>query len=135
LRVRWKRRISHNHERKEDKALKKLTAVSLLALSLVCLMAPFAFAEEEATAGAGGGIPVQAFAAIGAGIAIGFAALGTGIGMGSGLSKACEGVARNPGVSGKITTTLIIGLALIESLCIYALIIALGILINQKLFF
>jgi F-type H+-transporting ATPase subunit c len=106
----------------------------LLTLAIVCMMAPFAFASEEAAA-AGGDTKVKAFAAIGAGIAIGFAALGTGIGMGSGLSKACEGVARNPGVSGKITTTLIIGLALIESLCIYALIIALGILINQGLFF
>jgi F-type H+-transporting ATPase subunit c len=51
------------------------------------------------------------------------------------LSKACEGVARNPGASGKITTTLIIGLAMIESLAIYALLVALGILINQKMFF
>lgn len=115
--------------------MKKFISIALLTFAVVCMLAPFAFAAEEEMAAAGGGIPVQAFAAIGAGVAIGFAALGTGIGMGSGLSKACEGVARNPGVSGKITTTLIIGLALIESLCIYALIIALGILINQDLFF
>lgn len=114
--------------------MKKFVSIALLTFAIVCMLAPFAFAAEEGMA-AEGGIPVQAFAAIGAGVAIGFAALGTGIGMGSGLSKACEGVARNPGVSGKITTTLIIGLALIESLCIYALIIALGILINQNLFF
>jgi F-type H+-transporting ATPase subunit c len=113
--------------------LKKFVSIALLTFAIVCMLAPFAFAAEEEMAG--GGMAVQAYAAIGAGIAIGFAALGTGIGMGSGLSKACEGVARNPGVSGKITTTLIIGLALIESLCIYALIIALGILINQNLFF
>ncbi len=114
--------------------MKKFISIALLTFAVVCMLAPFAFAAEEEMAPTGG-IPVQAFAAIGAGVAIGFAALGTGIGMGSGLSKACEGVARNPGVSGKITTTLIIGLALIESLCIYALIIALGILINQDLFF
>lgn len=114
--------------------MKKFISIALLTLAVVCMMAPFAFGAEEAVA-EGADPKVKAFAAIGAGIAIGFAALGTGIGMGSGLSKACEGVARNPGVSGKITTTLIIGLALIESLCIYALIIALGILINQGLFF
>mgnify|MGYP000589273628 CR=1 FL=1 len=45
-----------------------------------------------------------------------------------GLKGATEGIARNPGASGKITTTLIIGLAMIESLCIYALVVALIIL-------
>lgn len=115
--------------------MKKFTTIALLTFAIVCMLAPLAFGAEEAMAEEGAASSVKAFAAIGAGVAIGFAALGTGIGMGSGLSKACEGVARNPGVSGKITTTLIIGLALIESLCIYALIIALGILINQGLFF
>jgi F-type H+-transporting ATPase subunit c len=113
--------------------MKKLFTIAMLAVVALCLLAPVAFAQEEGEAAATGS--VGAFAAIGAGIAIGFAALGTGIGMGSGLGKACEGVARNPGVSGKIMTTLIVGLALIESLCIYALLIALGMLINQKLFF
>jgi F-type H+-transporting ATPase subunit c len=116
--------------------MKKSISVMLLAFALICLLAPFAIAEEaaapaaEAVATSG-----KTFAAMGAGLAIGLAALGTGIGQGIGLSKACEGVARNPGVSGKITTTLIIGLAMIESLAIYALLIALGILINQKMFF
>ncbi|HCC69236.1 MAG TPA: ATP synthase F0 subunit C, partial [Nitrospiraceae bacterium] len=45
-----------------------------------------------------------------------------------GVSKACEGIARNPGASGKIMTTLIIGLALIESLAIYTLVVVLIIL-------
>jgi F-type H+-transporting ATPase subunit c len=74
-------------------------------------------------------------AVIGAALGIGIAALGTGIGQGIGLSKACEGVARNPSASGKITTTLIIGLAMIESLAIYALLVSLGILMNLKIFF
>lgn len=114
--------------------MKKFLTIALLAFVIVCMFAPLALAAEGAMAD-GGSISVKAYAAIGAGIAIGFAALGTGIGMGSGLSKACEGVARNPGVSGKITTTLILGLALIESLCIYALIVSLGLLINQGIFF
>ncbi len=111
--------------------MKKRIAVVLLTLALVCLIAPFAFAEE----GMGSDTNVGAMAVIGAALGIGIAALGTGIGQGIGLSKACEGVARNPGASGKITTTLIIGLAMIESLCIYALLISLGILINQHIFF
>jgi F-type H+-transporting ATPase subunit c len=115
--------------------MKKSISVMLLAFALICLLAPFALAEEAAAPAAEAATSGKTLAAIGAGLAIGLAALGTGIGQGIGLSKACEGVARNPGVSGKITTTLIIGLAMIESLAIYALLIALGILINQKMFF
>ncbi|HYA26447.1 MAG TPA: ATP synthase F0 subunit C [Thermodesulfovibrionales bacterium] len=110
--------------------MKRLVAVMVLALVMLWMLAPLAFAEEAAaTAGTSGSkIYYYAFAALGCGLAIGLAALGTGIGQGIGLSKACEGVARNPGVSGKITTTLIIGLAMIESLAIYALVVVLIIL-------
>ena len=47
-----------------------------------------------------------------------------GIGQGNAVSAACEGIARNPGAGGNIRTTLIIGLALIESLALYVLLIA-----------
>jgi len=60
-----------------------------------------------------------------AGFGIGIAAFGCGIGQGLGLKGAVEGVARNPESSGKVTVTMLIGLAMIESLCIYALVIAL----------
>jgi F-type H+-transporting ATPase subunit c len=45
--------------------------------------------------------------------------------MGHGLRGATEGTARNPQASGKIMTTMIIGLAMIESLAIYALVVVL----------
>lgn len=61
--------------------------------------------------------------AIACGFAIGVAALGTGLGMGHAINGALQGTARNPEAGGKIMTTMIIGLALIESLCIYALLI------------
>ena len=62
--------------------------------------------------------------ALGAGIAIGIAAMGGGIGQGLATSAALEGIARNPNASDKIFTPMIIGLALIESLVIYGLVIA-----------
>ncbi|WP_041726484.1 ATP synthase F0 subunit C [Desulfurispirillum indicum] len=62
---------------------------------------------------------------IGAGIGMGLGALGTGIGMGNAIQGATEGIARNPNASGKIMTAMIIGLAMIESLAIYTLVIAL----------
>jgi F-type H+-transporting ATPase subunit c len=61
--------------------------------------------------------------AIACGFGIGLAAMGTGIGMGNAINGALQGTARNPEAGGKIMTTMIIGLALIESLCIYALVI------------
>jgi F-type H+-transporting ATPase subunit c len=107
--------------------MKKSMALVLLSLVLVILFAPFVFAEEAAAASPEN-VSYYAMAVIGCGLAIGLAALGTGIGQGVGLRGACEGVARNPGASGKITTTLIIGLAMIESLCIYALVVVLIVL-------
>ncbi len=60
-----------------------------------------------------------------AGFGISVAAFGCGIAQGIGLKAAVEGIARNPESSGKVTVTLLIGLAMIESLCIYALVISL----------
>jgi F-type H+-transporting ATPase subunit c len=108
--------------------MKKFTTVMLLALMMMVVLAPVCFAEEAAAATAEGkssNVFYYALAALGCGLGMGLAALGTGIGMGTGLGGACEGVARNPGASGKITTTLIIGLAMIESLAIYALVVVL----------
>jgi F-type H+-transporting ATPase subunit c len=55
---------------------------------------------------------------------LGIAAAAGAIGQGRGIAAACEGIARNPSAGGAIRTAMIIGLALIESLVIYALIIA-----------
>ena len=106
--------------------MKKTISVILLVLSLVMLLAPVVFAEEAAAAPAGDAkLRYYGVAALACGLAIGIAAFGASIGQGMGLKGATEGIARNPGASGKITTTLIIGLAMIESLAIYALVVAL----------
>lgn len=60
-----------------------------------------------------------------AGFGIAVAASICGIAQGIGLKAAVEGIARNPESSGKVTVTMLIGLAMIESLCIYALVISL----------
>lgn len=65
---------------------------------------------------------VSSFAAA---MAIAIAAFGCGLAQGMGLKAAVEGIARNPESSGKVTVTMLIGLAMIESLCIYALVVAL----------
>ena len=65
---------------------------------------------------------------IAAGIGMGLGSFGTGIGQGLAIQKAVEGVARNPGASGKIMTIMLIGLAMIESLAIYVFVVAMIIL-------
>jgi F-type H+-transporting ATPase subunit c len=101
--------------------LRKST-ITISAFILVLGIASFAMAADDGAARAAGlwtffGI------AIACGFAIGVAALGTGLGMGHAINGALQGTARNPEAGGKIMTTMIIGLALIESLCIYALLI------------
>jgi F-type H+-transporting ATPase subunit c len=108
--------------------MNKTMAVILFTLALLWISAPLCFAVEAAAAGKGSNILYYALAAIAAGIGVGVAALGCAVGQGLGTAKACEGIARNPGAAGKITTSLIIGLAMIESLTIYALVVALIIL-------
>lgn len=63
-----------------------------------------------------------------AGFGMALGTLGTGLGQGLAVKSAVEGVSRNPGASGKVLTTMMIGLAMIESLAIYALVICLIIL-------
>ena len=61
---------------------------------------------------------------IGAAFVLGIAAAAGAIGQSRAIVAACEGIARNPGAAGPIRLAMIIGLALIESLVIYALLIA-----------
>jgi F-type H+-transporting ATPase subunit c len=99
--------------------MRKVTDVVLMLL-LTFVAVPL-FAAE----GAGSGISMaDAVVALAAGFAIGVAAFGGSIAQGRSIVATLEGIARNPGASGKITTPMIIGLAMIESLVIYALLIA-----------
>ena len=64
------------------------------------------------------------FKLLAAGLAIGLGAIGPGIGQGMIAAKALEAIGRNPEAAGKITPMMFIGLAIVESLAIYALVIA-----------
>src|SRR6476659_2231003 len=68
-------------------------------------------------------VTVLAYKAIGGGIGFGLAAGLAGIGQGLVGSRAAEGTARNPGAAGTVQTMMIIALALIESLVLFALLI------------
>lgn len=59
------------------------------------------------------------------GIAIGLASFGTAIGIGMLAAKAMEGISRQPSAASEIRTSMIIAIAFVEALCLYALVIAL----------
>ena len=104
-----------------------VSTLSTLATLIVFCSAAFAQGAGEDTASVKlhGLANNYGFIALGAGLGIGLAALGGGIGQGRAAGSALEGIARNPGAAKQINGPFILGLALIESLVIYALIIAL----------
>jgi len=63
--------------------------------------------------------------ALAAGLGVPIAAFGAALGQGKIGAAALEGIARQPEATGRIQTAMIIALALVESLAIYALLIAL----------
>lgn len=86
-----------------------------MVMSALCFAMP-AFAQGGTTGGTN-------WVAVAAGIAMAIASAGCGLGQGRAAAAANEGIARNPSASGAIQTALIIGLAFIESLAIYTLLI------------
>jgi len=105
--------------------VKKVSWISVLSMAMVLGCAAIAAAADgDAVKGGHVGF-LMAASVLGAGLGVGIAASGCGVGMGL-CSKGClEGTARNPELAGKLTVTMFIGLALIESLTIYALVVAL----------
>lgn len=107
--------------------------ISIMTSMMVLGMASVSMASDAAMATANAGISNMALVCIAAALSVGLAALGCGVGMGSACEGACIGTARNPEASGKITVTMIIGMALIESLTIYGLVISLILLYANPL--
>lgn len=103
------------------KKTSKITAITFLGLFLTLTFAPVVLAEEG-----GGELSSMAKGIIGAagGLCISLAALAGTLAQGKSIAAGLEGIARNPGASGKIQTPMIIGLAFQESLVLYALVVA-----------
>lgn len=102
--------------------MNKLKYVVFATLA-IALMAVVAAAQPGAGGAADNESTVNAAKAIGGGIGFGLAAGLAGIGQGLVGSRAAEGAARNPGAAGTVQTMMIIALALIESLVLFALLI------------
>ena len=79
----------------------------------------------EATTGGGGGLSIGAVSIITGGFAMAIASAAAAIGQGKAIVAALDGIARQPNAAPRIQVAMIIGLALIESLAIYVLLISL----------
>jgi F-type H+-transporting ATPase subunit c len=99
--------------------MRKRLMVPILAFLGVLLAHVPAFAAEEAA-----GDMSKGLIALGAGLAIGIAAVGAGLGQGRAVAGAMESIGRNPNAADRIQTPMIIGIAFMEALAIYALVIA-----------
>lgn len=95
--------------------MRQVMSKVFMVMSALCFAMP-ALAQGGTTGGTN-------WVAVAAGIAMAIASAGCGLGQGRAAAAANEGIARNPSASGAIQTALIIGLAFIESLAIYTLLI------------
>jgi F-type H+-transporting ATPase subunit c len=93
-------------------------------ITIFALLATFFAPALALAAPAGEHVEANGFVALAMGIAIGLAALGGGMGQGRAAAGALEGIARNPGSSDKVFTPMLLCLAFVESLVIFALVIA-----------
>jgi F-type H+-transporting ATPase subunit c len=95
-----------------------------LAMAAAMVLASPLLAMAQ-TAGVAGGDGLRAgLIGLGAGIGIGIAALGCGMGQGKLAASAMESIGRNPNSTNQLFVPMIIGLAFVESLTLYSLVIS-----------
>jgi F-type H+-transporting ATPase subunit c len=106
---------------------------SLMVAAMAVLAAPgLAFAQTASVPGDARAW-VGPYAVLVAGFAMAFAAGLCGLGQGRAVAAAVDAMARQPGAAARIQTAMIIGLALIESLAIYVLVVAMILLFVQPI--
>jgi len=111
------------------RTVKWFSALLMVTAGLL-VSSPMVFAAE-ALPEEGGSLVKVIFAVgamLGSGLAIGLGAIGAGAGIGNAANGACSAVGRNPGVQGKIMMTMLVGMAMAESIAIYALVVSLVLL-------
>lgn len=94
-------------------AIAESAAIFALVVAIVLL-----FSQPEVIT------PLTAWSAIGAGLAMGLSAIGSGFGSGMPAGAACRGIVRQPGNSGKIQTTMLIGSAVAQTPAIFGMVTA-----------
>jgi len=99
--------------------MKRMLFVGVWVFAMLLLGAQSALAETG-----DGGSTSRGLIALAAGLGLGLAAFGAALGQGRATAAAMESIGRNPNSADRIFTPLIVGLALMEALALYALVIA-----------
>ena len=86
----------------------------LVASTAMLLISNPAFAADDG----------MGYVGLGAGLAMGFAVLGGGLGQGMAARAAYESISRNPQAAGQLNAPFYVGMAFIESLVLFTLVIA-----------
>ncbi len=105
---------------------------SLILAGLAVLAVPGLALAQAPAAEAHGGL-IGPYSVLVAGFAMAFAAGLCALGQGKAVASAVDAMARQPGAAARIQTAMIIGLALIESLAIYVLVVAMILLFVQPI--
>ncbi len=108
--------------------MKNLRVVFFTVLALALMAIPALAQGGGGTGVADNQFTVDSYKVLAAGFGFGIAAGLGAIAQGLIGSRAVEGAARNPGAAGTVQTMMIIGLALIESLVLLALVIVFAVL-------
>ena len=116
------------------KSLKSMV-YGLFSVFFLMVSASVALAAETSTLPSGDytSAIVIGCSVIAAGLVMGLGALGAGPGMGQATSGAANAVGRNPDAHGKIMLTMLVGMAMTESIAIYTLVISLVVLYANPL--
>ncbi len=96
---------------------------SLSAFAALFLTSSIAFAAEEEVEKISPYVADAGWFAIAAGIGMGLAVFGGAFGQSRAASAALEGISRNPNAADKVFVPMILGLAFIESLVLFAMVI------------
>jgi F-type H+-transporting ATPase subunit c len=107
--------------------MKKQTLFVMLGIVLLAMAAP-AFATDDPAAAATSPVLRDVWKFIAAAFVLGIAAFAGAFGQAKAIVAACTSMGRNPGAAGPVRITMLLGVAFIESLVIYALVISFMIL-------
>lgn len=104
--------------------VRKFFAGISAAFVSMLIFVPSALAQAQVSGASDNEWTFKVYVALAAGFGIAVASFGGALAQGKAVTAAMDGIARNPGAQNKMFVPMILGLALIESLVIYSLVIS-----------